>query len=79
MSTHSIPFSRLVGAVVTGTILSLALLYTSSASAANGCGFGYHMTAFGRCVPNSPGPNATPAPGRPDCWYNGAGQLRCWR
>ena len=50
MSTHSIPFSRLVGAVVIGTILSLALLYTSSASAANGCGFGYHMTAFGRCV-----------------------------
>lgn len=79
MKTHSMCFSKLFGPILIGTLLLLGAGYSSISNAAQGCGFGYHMTAFGRCVPNSPGPNATPAPGRPDCWFNGAGHLRCWR
>ncbi|WED44579.1 GCG_CRPN prefix-to-repeats domain-containing protein [Legionella cardiaca] len=79
MKTHSISISRLIAPLVIGGLLTFGICYSSITNAAQGCGFGYHMTAFGRCVPNHPGPNATPAPGRPDCWYNGAGQLRCWR
>lgn len=79
MKTNSIYFSKWLTAVVIGGVLSFGVWYASMANAAQGCGFGYHMTAFGRCVPNNPGPNATPIPGRPDCWRNGAGEVRCWR
>ncbi len=79
MKTNSISYSKIIGPIALGLMLVFGVFYTSSSQAADGCGFGYHSTAFGRCVPNSPGPNASPAPGRPDCWYNGAGELRCWR
>jgi hypothetical protein len=71
--------SKILGPAVIGALLTVGIGYSSLAQAADGCGFGYHSTALGRCVPNSPGPDASPAPGRPDCWYNGAGELRCWR
>ena len=79
MKTDSLSFSRWIIPIAAGAFLAIGVAYSSLTHAANGCGFGYHMTAFGRCVPNSPGPGATPAPGRPDCWYNAAGALRCWR
>lgn len=70
---------RLVKPIIAGGLLSLAVGYSSLANAAQGCGYGYHMTGYGRCVPNAPGPNAVAAPGRPGCWYNGNGYLRCFR
>lgn len=79
MKTSSMRFSRLLNTLAFGALISVGICYTSTTDAAQGCGFGYHMTAFGRCVPNSPGPNATPVPGRPDCWRKGDGALRCYR
>lgn len=79
MKTRSISRSPFLHALLFGSVLSLGFTWTSVSHAAQGCGFGNHMTAFGRCVPNSPGPWARPAPGRPDCWINGQGLLRCWR
>lgn len=70
--------SRIIGAAVFGSMLGFGVAYTSIADAAQGCGHGYHMNPNGRCVPNNPGPNSTPVPGRPDCWRNGSGQLRCY-
>lgn len=79
MKTQVIRRSPLLTALLLGSALTLGFAYSSSTEAAQGCGFGYHMTAFGRCVPNSPGPWARPAAGRPDCWINARGFLRCWR
>lgn len=72
-------FSKLLGPIAIGGLLSVGIFYSSTTTAAQGCGFGYHMTAYGRCVPNNPGPGAVPVAGRPDCWINYKGQFRCWR
>ena len=79
MKTLSSCYLKLVGPFLIGAFLSIGLFYSSMTFAAQGCGFGYHMTVYGRCVPNSPGPWATPVRGRPDCWVNERGFLRCWR
>ena len=79
MKVCSIYKPTFISALAIGTILTLGVFSSSTTYAAQGCGFGYHMTYFGRCVPNMPGPWAVPAPGRPDCWINGRGFLRCWR
>ncbi|KTC65140.1 Uncharacterised protein (plasmid) [Legionella adelaidensis] len=76
-NTNYLP--KIFGIVALGAFLSLGIFYSTNANAANGCGFGYHATAFGRCVPNSPGPWARPIVGNPDCWTNRWGQVRCWR
>ena len=70
---------RFMAKAVFGALLVYGLSYTSITNAADGCGFGLHSTAFGRCVPNNPGPGASAIPGRPDCWTNVYGQVRCWR
>lgn len=79
MKTQSMCFSKLLGAAGVGALLLLGVFYTSSLNAAQGCGHGYHMMLNGRCVPNAPGPNASAVPGRPDCWRNANGNLRCYR
>jgi|GEM_PF-2356303 len=79
MRTYSIYFSRLSGAIALGALLSFGLSYTSTANAAQGCGKGYHVDGNGRCVLNAPGANATPVTGRPNCWRNANGALRCSR
>jgi hypothetical protein len=79
MNVKMIPLTKILLPIALGSILIIGVFYSLPSHAADGCGFGYHSTAFGRCVPNSPGPDASPAPGRPDCWYNRFGELRCWR
>lgn len=79
MNTHAMCFSWFVRAVTMGALLCIAVMYASSANAAQGCGQGFHRGAYGGCVMNHPGPNATAAPAHPGCWRNGAGQLRCPR
>ncbi|ASQ46162.1 GCG_CRPN prefix-to-repeats domain-containing protein [Legionella clemsonensis] len=79
MKTRSLSFSTLLGPLAFGTLLISGVFYSSATTAAQGCGFGYHMTINGRCVPNHPGPGAVMVPGRPDCWINYRGQFRCWR
>ncbi|MFC3909305.1 GCG_CRPN prefix-to-repeats domain-containing protein [Legionella dresdenensis] len=79
MRTQAMYFSKVLGAAAIGALLSVGIGYSSMSHAAQGCGFGYHMTAFGRCVPNEPGPRATIIPGRPDCWRNYLGEVRCYR
>ncbi|MGQ3888526.1 GCG_CRPN prefix-to-repeats domain-containing protein [Legionella sp. CNM-1927-20] len=79
MEGYSNYLSKFIGTFIVGIILILDIFAASPSYAAQGCGFGYHMTYFGRCVPNHPGPYATPVPGRPDCWVNARGFLRCWR
>lgn len=78
METRSLSISKLLGTVSIGALLSIGVCYTSLSHAAQGCGYGFHMNMNGRCVPNVPGPNATAVPGRPDCWRNGNGNLRCY-
>ncbi|WP_131782898.1 GCG_CRPN prefix-to-repeats domain-containing protein [Legionella gresilensis] len=79
MEVNSNYLAKLIFTLSVGIILTLGIFTSSTSFAAQGCGFGYHMTYFGRCVPNHPGPYATPIPGRPDCWINARGFLRCWR
>ncbi|KTD25392.1 Uncharacterised protein [Legionella lansingensis] len=79
MKTYSMSFSKLLGPVIFGVLVSAGIFYSSNLNAAQGCGYGYHMTINGRCVPNNPGPGAVAVPGRPDCWINYKGQFRCWR
>ena len=38
----------LAAALVAGTVAGL----TTTANAAGGCGYGFHPTPYGRCVPN---------------------------
>lgn len=78
MKTQSIGFTKILGAVTMGAFISLGIFYSAQSSAAQGCGHGYHMTGYGRCVPNAPGPYATGIPGRPDCWRNRYGYVRCY-
>lgn len=79
MKTISTNLSKYVGIFAFSALVTAGVFYSTSASAADGCGFGMHMTAFGRCVPNSPGPWARPIIGNHDCWTNRWGQVRCWR
>ena len=48
-----------------------------AASAADGCGEGYHLDG-NSCVLNIPGPGAQFIPGRPGCWINDNGDTRCF-
>lgn len=59
-------------------VVLTAVLPASNASAANGCGFGYHRNGMSVCVMNRPGPNAVFAPTHPGCWRNAKGNLRCY-
>lgn len=78
MNTRSMCSGLFRSGVIAGLLFAAA--YTTTANAAQGCGFGYHQAFHnGVCVLNYPGPNATPAPFHPGCWRNGAGYLRCYR
>lgn len=66
----------LAGAVATGG-LALGIGFAPTASAANGCGYGYHLDG-GSCVANAPGPGAQADPGHPNCWINDNGDQRCY-
>ena len=77
MNTHSVCFSGLLRTIAVAGVLSLAVGYTSIASAAQGCGYGYHRGVYGGCRINAPGPGASPAPMHPGCWRNAYGVLRC--
>jgi len=72
-------YSSLKAVLLAGSILAVGMTWSSASNAAQGCGFGYHMNPYGWCKPNAPGPYATPIPGRPNCWRNGFGYLRCYR
>ncbi len=71
--------TKLLQTVIFIGLISVVGSFTSIASAAQGCGHGYHRTINGRCILNYPGRYATPAPYHPGCWRNMWGQLRCYR
>ncbi len=77
MNTRSMCFSWFVRGIAMAGLLCVAASYTSVANAAQGCGQGFHRGAYGGCVMNHLGPNATVAPAHPGCWRNGNGYLRC--
>lgn len=79
MKSNTLSGSKVLGAIVISSLLLLGAAYSSLAHAAQGCGHGYHMMLNGRCVPNNPGPGAMVVPGRPDCWRNVNGNMRCYR
>jgi hypothetical protein len=64
------------GAIAAGA-LTLGLGLAPTASAAQGCGYGYHLDG-GSCVGNAPGPGARFDPGHPNCWINDNGDQRCY-
>lgn len=75
-------FSKRVAALLaTGTLalgaLGVGVGAAPMASAADGCGQGYHLDE-GTCVLNVPGPGAQFIPGRPGCWLNDVGDVRCF-
>lgn len=78
MNSHTMCISGLLRSVALVGVLFLTLAYTSIATAAQGCGYGYHRGPYGGCVFNHPGPYATPAPDHPGCWRNANGALRCY-
>lgn len=78
MKVRSIQPAKWLNALLFAAVVGMGVSISSLSHAAQGCGFGNHMNAAGRCVPNSPGPWATPTPGRPDCWRNDHGELRCY-
>ena len=57
--------------------LALGLSFAPTASAAQDCGYGYHLDG-GNCVVNLPGPGAQADPGHPNCWINDNGDQRCY-
>ncbi|BBZ76560.1 hypothetical protein MANY_18970 [Mycolicibacterium anyangense] len=69
---------RAVG-ILTGTFaagaLALGIGMAPTASAADGCGYGYHLDG-GTCVLNAPGPGAHFI--SPNCWINDNGDERCY-
>lgn len=79
MNTYSINYLNLLRTVIIGGLLFLSVNFPSPANAAQGCGFGYHLSIYGGCILNHPGRFATPAPRHPGCWRNRWGQLRCYR
>jgi hypothetical protein len=66
----------LASAVAAGG-LALGLGFAPTASAADNCGYGYHL-AGGSCIANAPGPGAQVDPGHPNCWINDNGDQRCY-
>ncbi|KTC79156.1 GCG_CRPN prefix-to-repeats domain-containing protein [Legionella cherrii] len=76
MSKSSCISKVLSTGIIVGSIF-FAVGYTSIASAAQGCGHGYHRNMYNQCVLNRPGPYARPAPYHHNCWRNAWGQLRC--
>ncbi len=64
----------LTSAVAAGA-LALGLSFAPTASAADGCGYGYHIEN-GTCVLNLPGPGAHFV--SPNCWTNDNGDERCF-
>ena len=78
MNNDSMWFSRMLRTLGMIVLLFAAVSFTSTANAAQGCGYGYHYTYHG-CILNHPGAGATPAPYHPGCWRNMWGQLRCYR
>ncbi|KGP63319.1 hypothetical protein EP47_09305 [Legionella norrlandica] len=80
MNARSVCFQGLLRNIAMISLLLMAVVFTSTANAAQGCGYGYHRAIHnGVCVLNYPGPYATPAPYHPGCWRNMWGQLRCFR
>ena len=65
---------RLTGAVAAGA-LAVGLSFAPTASAADGCGYGYHIEN-GACIVNLPGPGAHFV--SPNCWINDNGDERCF-
>lgn len=57
--------------------VALGIGAAPAASAAEGCGFGYHI-AEGACVVNLPGPGARIDPADPGCWFNDNNERRCY-
>lgn len=72
MNTSSCISKVLHTSLLLGSLVALS--YTPVASAAQGCGYGFHRTN-GFCVKNNPGKWATPVSN--NCWRNRWGQLRC--
>jgi len=69
---------RTAGLLASGVFaLGVAVSVAPMASAADGCGQGYHLDE-GSCVLNVPGPGAQFIPGRPGCWLNDVGDVRCF-
>jgi hypothetical protein len=64
----------LTGAVAAGA-LAVGLSFAPAASAADGCGYGYHLEN-GTCVLNLPGPGAHFISN--NCWINDLGDERCF-
>jgi hypothetical protein len=67
----------LLATVATAGALALGLGFAPTASAAQDCGYGYHLDG-GSCVVNLPGPGARFDPGHPNCWTNDLGDQRCY-
>ncbi len=79
MNTRKLRFSGLLQAVMIAGVIGLSVSYTSTANAANGCGFGWHRTGWGNCVHNYPGRWAHGFHGyHGRCWYNRWGVQRCY-
>lgn len=78
MNARTVCFTKILRIGMMLSVLFLAASYTSTADAAQGCGYGRHVSVYGRCVGNFPGPYATPAPYHRGCWRNAWGQLRCY-
>ena len=62
---------------VAGGALALGIGAAPAASAAEGCGYGFHL-AGGACVVNLPGPGARIDPANPNCWFNDDNERRCY-
>ena len=70
--------ARLLATGVMGLgALGVGVAIAPAASAADGCGQGYHLDEA-TCVLNAPGPGARFIPGRPGCWTNDVGDVRCF-
>ncbi|MGQ3891011.1 GCG_CRPN prefix-to-repeats domain-containing protein [Legionella sp. CNM-4043-24] len=78
MKVQAVGSSTLKAVLLFGSMALFGLTWSSTSSAAQGCGYGYHMNPWGRCLPNAPGPYATFIPGRPNCWRNRWGAVRCY-
>jgi len=72
---------RAAGILATGALalgsLSVGVVVAPAASAADGCGQGYHLDG-NSCVINAPGPGMSFLPNRPGCWLNEVGDVRCF-
>ncbi|MCV7177925.1 hypothetical protein CG716_22470 [Mycolicibacterium sphagni] len=65
----------LFASVAAAGALTLGLSFAPTASAADGCGIGYHLEGP-TCVLNVPGPDAHFI--SPNCWININGDERCY-